>query len=286
MSVNPREYNVPYPMKPKSRVIGDPLKKFKKGPSVIQEAPEEIRKAIEQTMEEDHKNDHPFRSAYITSSLTGIPDKWWFDKARSLGCVFEDERTFWEEQRKALESEPTSPEERAAAREEAERLLGKDALLRLMGVETPAAPKITYTWEQVAALKKLPDHESVPPEQKGTFFAMCTIQADPKMVLNAYLKWGMQAIQDMTTDYMMKLTDKVRKNPKMMATITSNLDEQLKFLLDDVDWKAVEDVLKVGAAELRKRVGEMRIEQMIAPLRYLGTPGELYNTKTGRGTQN
>ncbi len=273
-------------MKPKSRVIGDPLKKFKKGPSIIQEAPEHLRKEIEALMEEDHKRGQPFHSVHLVSSLTGLPDKWWFDKARALGHVFEDERAFWQSQKDAVSAEVDAlpPEEREELRKQAEILMKTHP--ELMGVPVP---KVEYTWEQVGSLKKLPAHESIPPEQKGTFFAMSTIRANTKMVLNSYLKWGIQAVQDLVTEYMSQMsqmTDKVKRDPKLLARISSNPDEQLKILLDEVDWKAVEDVLKVGAAEFRQRAGEMRIQQVLGPLRYRGTPGELYNKKTGRGAEN
>src|SRR5512135_1933515 len=82
------------------KAIGDPLKKFRQPPA-RQECPPQLRKHLEQMMEEDHRSGKPLRAAVITAS-NGVPDKWFFEKARALGYKFEDEFKFWTAQRALL----------------------------------------------------------------------------------------------------------------------------------------------------------------------------------------
>jgi len=99
------------PYRPK--LIGDPLKKFKQ-PSKVQECHPQLRKHMEQMMEEDHRSHKPLRSAIVTSSRSGLPDKWSFEKARQLGYKFDDEKEFWEAQCRALRADKTTLEEAIA----------------------------------------------------------------------------------------------------------------------------------------------------------------------------
>ncbi len=84
-------------MKAKSRIIGDPFKKFKR-PSVVQDCHPQLRKILEKIMEEDHRAGRPLSTAVMTSPRSGLPDQWFFEKAKSLGYQFDDPMVFWMKQ--------------------------------------------------------------------------------------------------------------------------------------------------------------------------------------------
>ncbi len=73
--------------------IGDPFKKFKQlhRKPVLEPT---MRKYLEKAMEEDHRAGLPFRAAMYTSNVSGLPDAFFFEKARALGYEFDDEREF------------------------------------------------------------------------------------------------------------------------------------------------------------------------------------------------
>jgi hypothetical protein len=87
--------------KNRPRVIGDPLRKFKQ-PHKKNECPPAMRKMLEEMMELDHREGRPLRAALTTSSKSGMPDKWFFEKARALGYKFDNEFEFWSDQCKQV----------------------------------------------------------------------------------------------------------------------------------------------------------------------------------------
>lgn len=115
-------------MKPnRPRVIGDPLKKFKR-PSVIQECHPGMKKHLEKLMEEDHRAGRAFGAALMVSSRSGMPDQWFFEKARALGYKFDDEKAFWEHQCDRLKKEKKPPKDKDVRLEE--RLVEFEKVLR------------------------------------------------------------------------------------------------------------------------------------------------------------
>ncbi len=82
----------------KPRVIGDPLQKFRPPGKVIDQPPDRLRAQLEKMMDYDHAKGIALRAAAVINSKIGMPDPWFFEKARALGYQFEDDKTFWEEQ--------------------------------------------------------------------------------------------------------------------------------------------------------------------------------------------
>ena len=82
---------MPKPYRPKR--IGDPLKKFKQ-PRKEQTWWTAQRAFLEKTMEEDHRAGLPLRASMYTNHISGLPDGWFFDKAREIGYKFDDPREF------------------------------------------------------------------------------------------------------------------------------------------------------------------------------------------------
>ena len=85
------------PRRPK--LIGDPLRRFKQ-PKENRMLPK-MQAYLETTMEQDHRAGLPLRAALFTSEDSGIPDKWFFDKARALGYRMNGEQDFHEAQLRA-----------------------------------------------------------------------------------------------------------------------------------------------------------------------------------------
>ena len=56
-------------------------------------------------MEEDHREGRAFSAAIVVSTKSGLPDQWFFEKARALGYRIDDEQAFWEEQCRLLKTE-------------------------------------------------------------------------------------------------------------------------------------------------------------------------------------
>src|SRR5512135_808209 len=85
------------PKQYRPKCIGDPLKKFK-GPSQQQTWWNAQRAFLEKTMEEDHRAGLSMRASMYSSSQSGMPDSWYFEKAKKLGYKIKDERVFIKEQ--------------------------------------------------------------------------------------------------------------------------------------------------------------------------------------------
>jgi len=62
----------------------------------------QIAEALGSIMEEDDRAGRALTCALVISSTSGLPGKGFFDKARSLGYQFTDDRTFWQAQCQAL----------------------------------------------------------------------------------------------------------------------------------------------------------------------------------------
>jgi hypothetical protein len=267
------------------KIIGDPLKRFKEpspsssdpfqknrrpAVSIIQEAPGKLREFFEGWMEVDARLGLPFMSAQVTSERTGLPDEWWFRKARALGRVFEDPEEFWKKERdecrrRVAEYEPTYLSDAAATefflRHEEEKKM--DPLAGL----NPAF-FFDYTWEKCkAGLDGLPKHDEVPADHKGTFFAISTIARAPERVLGGYIKCGLPIVQDLVAEYIVYLTNKMSSSQK-----PKDWQEQLRILLKDVDWELVENVLKAG----EKAYASKNMHNILKSYRNVKTPGDYY----------
>jgi hypothetical protein len=267
------------------RVIGDPLRKFKEAPktppvdpfqrnerrpavSIIQEAPEKLREFFEGWMEIDARLGLPFMTSTVVSERTGIPDEWWFRKARELGCQFDDPAAFWQQQR--AECKRRMEEFKPAYIEDV------DAAAFFVKWGDPNKgqrfedPNWTfdYTWAKCkAGPDALPDHTEVPSLHKGTFFAMSVIARRPEMTLGAYIKCGMPIVQDLVAEYLMYLTDKMNSGQK-----PKDWKQQLRILLRDVNWEEVETVLKEGERAYTSK----NMHNILKSYRNIKTPGQFF----------
>jgi hypothetical protein len=70
-----------------------------------------LHRHIESSMEDDHQAKCPFRAALVINRQNNIPGLRFFEKARKLGYKidsgFDAERSFWEDQIRALGLDPS-----------------------------------------------------------------------------------------------------------------------------------------------------------------------------------